>query len=106
MSVWLLIVGAGIGTYLLRVSMVALLSNVETPVWVDRITSFVMPAAFAALAASAVLRAGGVASVESVPRVVAILVAIAVAHRTRSTPLTLTAGLGALWIATGLLAVA
>jgi branched-subunit amino acid transport protein len=102
MSVWIAIVVAGVGSYLLRMLPVALLGLVRTPAWLDRAGVLVAPVAFAALAATAV--AGGAGTGAGVlARLVAVTVAAGVAHRTRSTAATLVAGMAALWIASAVL---
>ena len=102
MSVWIAIVVAGVGSYLLRMLPVALLGLFRTPAWLDRAGVLVAPVAFAALAATAV--AGGTGTGTGVlARLVAVTVAAGVAHRTRSTAATLVVGMAALWIASAVL---
>lgn len=102
MSVWIAIVAAGIGSYLLRMLPVALLGLFRTPAWLDRAGLLVAPVAFAALAATAV--AGGTGTGAGVlAKLVAVTVAAGVAHRTRSTAATLVVGMAALWIASAVL---
>ena len=79
MSVWIAIVAAGIGSYLLRMLPVALLGLFRTPAWLDRAGLLVAPVAFAALAATAV--AGGTGTGAGV---LAKLVAVTVAAGSRS----------------------
>jgi branched-subunit amino acid transport protein len=54
--------------------------------------------AFAALAGSAVAASAAGGAGELVPRLVAITVAVAVAHRTRSTGWTVISGMAVLWL--------
>ncbi|HZB48497.1 MAG TPA: AzlD domain-containing protein [Mycobacteriales bacterium] len=98
MSVWIAIVLAGLGSYLLRMLPVALLGRFPTPAWLDRAGVLVAPVAFAALAATAVAGGAGM-DTNVLARVVAVTVAAGVAHRTRSTAATLAVGMAALWIA-------
>ena len=51
MNAWLVIVAAGLGSYLFRISMVVLADRVTMPERLERASTFVAPAAFAALAA-------------------------------------------------------
>src|SRR5918994_1374359 len=54
MSVWLAILVAGLGSYLFRISMVMLADRVTMPEKLERASTFVAPAAFAALAAGGI----------------------------------------------------
>ena len=54
MSVWLAILAAGLGSYLFRLSMVVLADRVTMPEKLERASTFVAPAAFAALAAGGI----------------------------------------------------
>jgi branched-subunit amino acid transport protein len=102
MSVWIAIVLAGLGSYLLRMLPVALLGRFPTPTWLDRAGVLVAPVAFAALAATAVAGGAGMGT-GVLAKVVAVAVAAGVAHRTRSTAATLAVGMAALWIASAAL---
>jgi branched-subunit amino acid transport protein len=104
MSIWIAIVVAGIGSYLLRMLPVALLGLFRTPAWLDRAGVLVAPVAFAALAATAVAGGTGGTGAGVLARLVAVTVAAGVAHRTRSTAATLVVGMAALWIASAVLA--
>jgi branched-subunit amino acid transport protein len=95
--VWLTIVAAGIGCYLLRISLVALLGGRQLSPADVRTAGYVMPAAFASLAAVAVLDAtqdSGSGTVDPAPLLGA-LVAAGVAKRTSSSTAALVAGLTA-----------
>jgi branched-subunit amino acid transport protein len=97
MNVWVALLLAGLGTFLLRMLPVALLGRIPSPGWLDRAGFLVAPVAFAAMAASAV--AGGAATgAETTARLAAVAVAAAVAYRTRSTAATLATGMATLWI--------
>ena len=102
MSVWIAIVLAGLGSYLLRMLPVALLGRLPTPAWLDRAGVLVAPVAFAALAATAVAGGAGIGT-GVLAKLVAVTVAAGVAHRTRSTAATLVVGMAALWIASAVL---
>ena len=98
MSVWVAILLAGLGTFLLRMLPVALLGRFPAPGWLDRAGILVAPVAFAAMAASAVT-AGATTGAATTAR----LGAVAVAYRTRSTAATLVTGMATLWIVTAVL---
>jgi branched-subunit amino acid transport protein len=99
MTAWVAVLGAGIATYLLRWAPARWATTHEVPERLRRGLTFVAPAAFAALAAPAVVVPTGAAA-PAVARVLAIGVALPVARVTRSTPVTLVAGLTVLWLAT------
>jgi branched-subunit amino acid transport protein len=103
MTAWLVVLGAGVGSYALRISMVAALGRREPPAWLTRVSTLVMPAAFAALAAPAVLVPSGAAAGDVVARALAVAVGAWVALRTDSPALSIAAGLPALWLASAAL---
>jgi branched-subunit amino acid transport protein len=100
-TVWTLIAVIGIGTFGLRISMIALLGRIPaTPPAVERILRFVRPAVLAALIAPAVMLLDGELALVGPlnPRLVAALVATIVAWKTRSVLFTISGGMGVLWI--------
>jgi branched-subunit amino acid transport protein len=99
MTAWVAVLAAGVASFLLRWAPARWASTHAVPEAVRRGLTFVAPAAFAALAAPAVVVSGGSAA-PALARVAAVGVALPVARATRSTPATLAAGLGALWLAT------
>ncbi len=104
MNPWLLIAIIGIGTYLMRLSFVALFGRQGAPAALEAPLRYVAPAVLAALVAPAVVAPGGVFDVGTGnPRVLAMLVAIAVAAKTKSVIWTIAAGMGALWLLQGIL---
>ncbi|MEO0495149.1 MAG: AzlD domain-containing protein [Actinomycetota bacterium] len=99
MSLFLTIVAAGVITYATRASFIVAGDRVILPAPIERALKYVAPAAFAAIAAPALL--GGDQFVEfgdDVPRLVAIVLAGLVIARTRSVPLSLVSGMSALWL--------
>jgi branched-subunit amino acid transport protein len=102
MSAYVAIVAVGIGSYLLRVSMLVLTARVgAVPPVVERAARYAIPVSFAALATDAFASHLAVARTEIAPAV-ALLVAVVAARRTRSAHAALVAGLPALWIVTAL----
>ncbi|WP_115863872.1 AzlD domain-containing protein [Halorussus litoreus] len=99
---WLAILAAGVGTFALRVSFVAMFERFdEVPPGVERALRFVPAAVLSALVAPQVLAAdGGVALSAANPRLLAGALALAVAWRTEDVFATLVAGMGALWLTT------
>lgn len=97
MSTWTVVVLAGLATFAIRVLPVALLSTRQAPEWLERIGPLTAPVAFAALGAATVSGAAGGGPGELLPLVAAVVVAGAVALRTRSTTWAVAAGMAAVW---------
>lgn len=94
--VWTAIVFAGVGTYAMRASFLVVAHRLaRVPPSVDRVLRQIPPAALASLVVPAVLRPDGDFDLFQ-PRLLAGLVAAAVAWRTRNVALTLIVGLGIL----------
>lgn len=100
MRALMLFVAAGVGTYLLRASLVVLLGRVAVPAPVERSLRYIAPAVLAAIVVPALLLDGdgGVQLADS--RVLAGVAAVLAAWRWRTIPATLVAGLGVHWIVT------
>lgn len=99
MNRWLVLAGLAAGTYLLRLSFLALFGRLDgVPPRVERLLRFVPPAALAALAAPGFLAPeGSLALAPGNEQLLAGLVAGAVAWRTESIFATIAVGMGALW---------
>jgi branched-subunit amino acid transport protein len=98
-SPWLVIALIGLGTYLTRLSFVAMFARYGVPPWLAAPLRYVGPAVLAALVAPAVIAPEGALDVTSTnPRFLSAIVALAVALRTKSVSWTIVAGMGALWI--------
>lgn len=92
-AVWIVIVVAGFGTYAIRLVFLALAHRVAALPAVARTgLRMIPPAALAALTAPRLLRPEGDLDLTS-PELAAGLLALAVAWRTRSIPLTIVVGL-------------
>ena len=100
-TAWLTVLIAGAGCYLLRISMVALLDGRQPSGATIRLAAYVMPAAFAALAAGGLLHAAGAGSGagDAIVAAVGALVTMVVAVRTRHSNAALLAGLAAAGLA-------
>lgn len=91
---------AGVGTYLLRASLVVLLGRVTVPARLERSFRYIAPAVLAAIVAPALLLDDrGTPDLLDVS-VLAGIVAVAAAWRWRTIPATLAAGLGVYWVVT------
>jgi branched-subunit amino acid transport protein len=99
MNVWLVIVAAGLGSYLFRISMVVLADRVTMPAQLERASSFVAPAAFAALAAGGIAaNTAGVDLAGWIAPLAAVVVAVVAVHRTGRPYAALLAGMPTLWV--------
>lgn len=97
MNAWLVVAAAGAGSYLFRISLIALAARTTLPPVLSRATVFAVPAAFAALAAAALV--GQVtADAASLAPVGAVATAVLAVRWTGSTYAALVTGLPALWI--------
>ena len=96
---WMIIVGIGIGTFALRLSFIEAFTWLGTmPSGSERILRFVPPAVMAALVTPALLvMDGSIAVSVGNDRLLAGLVATAVAWRTRSVLMTIAVGMGTIW---------
>lgn len=84
---------AGIGTYLLRASLIVAFGRASVPAGVERVSRFVAPAVLAAIIAPALAAPEGRVDLFDL-RLVAAVPATLVAVRTGSLAVTLAAGLG------------
>jgi branched-subunit amino acid transport protein len=105
-TAWVAVVTAGVVSYLIRLLPVAVLSSRPPPDWLGRVGALAAPVAFAALVGASVAASAGGGAVELLPRLVALLVAGVVAHRTRSTAWTVLVGMAVLWACTAVAALA
>jgi branched-subunit amino acid transport protein len=96
---WLTILGAGLGTWLLRLSFIEAWQWLAVPPLLDRALRYVPAAVMAALVVPALVRPEGVVdlSLDNL-RLLAGLAAAVVAWRSRNVLLTLAVGMAALWI--------
>ena len=99
MSVWLTILCAGIITFAIRLSLIALMGRVEVSPLVQRALRFVPPAVLSAIIFPELLRHSGQLDVSpGNTRLLAGALAALVAWRTKNVLLTIGVGMAALWI--------
>jgi branched-subunit amino acid transport protein len=99
MTLWLTIIAMGVVTYALRLSLIALLGRFEVPPLVSRGLRFVPPAVLSAIFVPELLQPGGKLNLSlGNARLLAGLLAMLVAWRTRNVLLTVGVGMLALWI--------
>ena len=104
MNAWIVILAAGLGSYLFRLSMIILTGRITMPPYLERASGLVVPAAFAALAAAGVAAACSSAGVTGAAASLAAVVAAVIAVlRTGSSQAAILVGMPVLWIATALL---
>jgi branched-subunit amino acid transport protein len=77
---WAVVIGLGLGTFLIRYSFIGLFANRDIPPWLAHGLKFMVPAIFAAIVFSGVAMTNGqLAGLEQWPKFVAALVALAIA---------------------------
>lgn len=100
---WLTLVLAGLATFAIRASFIALAGRRDTPGWVMRLLRFVPLAVLSAIIALELAAAGGdPATRVANPRLMAGVLAAAVAWRSRNVLLTIGVGMLSLWALTAL----
>ena len=101
LNLLLLFALAGLATFLIRLSFIALLGRMQVPAWVRRILPYVPTAALTAIIVPELLMRGDILFVSvSNTRLIAGLLACAVAWRTKNAFLTIGVGMVALWVLT------
>ncbi len=99
MNAWLVILAAGLGSYLFRLSAVTLADRITMPTSLERTTELIAPASFAAIAATGVANSCmGVAPAEALPPLAAAGVAVVAVARTGSSYAAVLAGMPVLWL--------
>ena len=97
-ALWLTIAGAGAVTFALRLSFIALLGRMETPLFLGRALRFVPAAVLTAVVIPLLFYEGGALEVSlGNERLLAGLVAALIAWRSRSVLFTLGGGMATLW---------
>lgn len=102
MTPWIVILLAGLGSYLFRISMIVLTERVALPAKLEQASGFVAPAAFAALAATglAVASTHAGSAMQAAPLLAAVAVAIVAVRVTGRSYLAVLAGMPTLWLLT------
>lgn len=101
-TTWATVLLAGVGCYLLRISLVAFLGRREPSATTIRLAGLVMPAAFASLAAAALFRTTEQGATDATAPLLGAAVAAGVAVRTSNSNAALLAGLATAAAATAL----
>lgn len=101
MTAWAVVLVAGLGSYLFRISMIMLADRVALPEKVEQASGFVAPAAFAALAATGLTAAThGVGVAHAIPPLAAVAVAVIAVRRTGRAYVAVLVGMPTLWLLT------
>jgi branched-subunit amino acid transport protein len=104
MSTWIVIVAAGLGSYLFRLSMIVLFDRITMPPYLERASGLVAPAAFAALAAAGIAAAcSGLGITGATAPLAAVAAAVIAVLRTGSPQAAILADMPTLRVATALL---
>ena len=99
MNLWLVVIVAGVLTFLIRLSFISLPANWEMPHWAQRALSFVPPAMMTAIVfPELLLRDGHLAANMDNHCLIAGAIAILVAWRFKKIMPTIVAGMAILWL--------
>jgi branched-subunit amino acid transport protein len=99
LSLWLILILGGVGTYLLRLSFILIFQHVQMPSFMERILRLVPPAVFSAIVLPELLvRDGAVQFSVFNLRLIAGLLAAIIALKTRNILITIASGMVILWI--------
>lgn len=103
MNAWLVVIAAGLGSFVMRMSMIGMADKIRLPSRVDDSVALVAPSAFATLAVTGI---AGTVLDAGMPQAFAPLAAVAVAVlavlRTGSAHAAVLAGMPTLWLLTAL----
>lgn len=97
MSAWIVVIVAGFGSFLFRLSIVALIDRVETPPWLEALAAYVVPAGFAGMAAAALAGPLGGGGTQATGPAIAVTVTAALAARDHPVHIAFLGGLCSLW---------
>ena len=99
MNIWVIIFVVGLTTYLIRWSFIGVLGRIGVPAYIERPLRFVAPAVLAAIAIPELVAPAGTIDIGFANlRLVAGLIAVAVAWKTRAMGPTIVAGMLSLWL--------
>ena len=99
MNLWLIIIGMGVITYAIRLSMIVMSGQIQLGDHLQRALRFVPPAVLSAIILPEMVQPGGTLDLSlGNERLLAGLIAIVVAWTTKNMIWTVAIGMGALWI--------
>lgn len=97
-TLWLTIIGCGIVTFLIRLSFIAMHGRVTMPAWFTRALTFVPVAVLSAITLPAILVQDNALNLSPLnARLLAGILAVGVAWRTKNVWVTIVVGMAALW---------
>jgi branched-subunit amino acid transport protein len=102
MTAYIVVIVAGVASYMFRVSMLVVAARRPLPAMLDRAGRFAVPAAFAALAAASL--ATGVADTPALAPILAVAAGAFAVRRTGSPHAAVLAGMPVLWVLTAVAA--
>ena len=97
MTTWIVMLSAGLGTYLLRVSMVVAHESVGTPRWLERRLHLIGPCMLAAILVSSMFVTNGNRTVPDPAELVAVVLAFVVVRCRRNVGWALVVGFPTYW---------
>jgi len=101
-TTWIVMLAVGLGSYALRLSMLALLGRTGVPAWLASVLPWVAPAVIGALVASMVLTPGGSPVTAVPPELIAVAAGFAAVRWTGNVVYAFTAGMPVMWILTAI----
>lgn len=104
MNFWLLITIIGALTLAERLSFVLLVGQRDMPVWATKALRYVPATALTALALPAIMLTDNTVDLSFNPKILAGIIAILVAWRTKNVLMTISAGMATFWIMRALIA--
>jgi branched-subunit amino acid transport protein len=96
-TAWLVVVAVGLGTYVFRAAMFAIVGARDVPAWAQRPLAYVSPAALGALVGGMLLTAHGSAAMPGAAEAGAAVVSFATVRRSGNVALGILTGFLALW---------
>jgi branched-subunit amino acid transport protein len=99
MNIWLIMIGIGLGTFLIRLSFIALFGQREIPPLLRRSMRFIPASVLSALVVPQILTHEGAVDISVTnPFMIAGIIAGLVAWRTKNVLLTILSGMVVLWL--------
>jgi branched-subunit amino acid transport protein len=96
-TAWLVVVAVGLGTYVFRAAMFAVVGARDVPAWAQRPLAYVGPAALGALVGGMLLTAHGSAAMPGIAEAGAAAVSFATVRRSGNVAVGILTGFLALW---------
>jgi branched-subunit amino acid transport protein len=101
-TTWIVMLAVGLGSYALRLSLLALLGRTGVPAWLSSVLPWVAPAVIGALVASMVLTPGGTPITHIPPELVAVVAGFVAVRWTGNVVHAFTVGMPVMWALTAI----